>query len=286
MKNTMVHLLFLCVFSGCSEAETKSETEDATCGQESSKRVAVISSLGFARRDNSGQTVGFNLDGVESEIGNADGCGIPDQTSLEGEPGIDSAFSGLLPALEATQAVAVNGLIEDSIKNGELILLLEISRLDDWENDECADFSILRGEGAPMIGTDGELLDAQSFKRSDLPTGNVDGIQINDGVFTAQSFDYMLPVQVLDVFVEFSMKNTRLWGQNHPDGSISGYFGGSVPLEDFNTLTELTDIGEVSSLLENLLGAAADMDLDADGQCDAISLVFEFESIVAYFYSE
>ena len=64
-----------------------------------------------------------NLDNDETQAGDFMGCGIPEQTRPDGTPGIDSACSGLLPDLEATQAVAINGLIEDAIKAGELILM-------------------------------------------------------------------------------------------------------------------------------------------------------------------
>ena len=149
----------------CSETPKNSTTEN-TCGNVEDSQVAVVSSLGFARRDENGNTSGFDLDDYETITGDAIGCGTPDQTSPEGQTGIDSAFSGLLPALEATQAVAINGLIEDAIKAGELILMLEMTRLEDWQADDCADFSISRGDGAPMIGSDGELLSSQSFKHT------------------------------------------------------------------------------------------------------------------------
>ena len=54
-------------------------------------------------------------------------------------------------------------------------------------------------------------------------------------------------------------------------------------LEDFKTITELNDIGNVGTLLDTLLGQAADIDLDGDGECDAVSLVFTFSGVPAYF---
>ena len=137
-----------------------------------------------------------------------------------------------------------------------------------------------------MIGSDGELLPSQSFARSDLPNSESMGIAVEDGAFIASGFDYQLPLQVLDVYVDFNMKNTKLYGKWEPDGSISGYFGGAVPLDDFRTITDLNDIGDVADLLDGLLSAAADIDLDNDGTCDAISLVFSYEGISAFFYGE
>ena len=127
MKSLFIQILPVLLVA-CSE---KAQTEPEDCGSDTDTVVALVSSLGFARRDEEGHTSGFDLDGDVTELGDSRGCGIPDQTSAEGVPGIDSAFSGILPALEATQAVAVNGLIEDSILSGELLILLELSRVDD-----------------------------------------------------------------------------------------------------------------------------------------------------------
>ena len=137
-----------------------------------------------------------------------------------------------------------------------------------------------------MIGTDGSVLDSQSFSRSDLEPGIVDAVKIEEGEFVASPFDYSLPVQILDVFLEFTMKQTHLWAKFDENGGVHGYFSGGVPLSDFNTLTELNDIGDVDELLESLLAAAADIDLDDDGVCDAISLVFEFQGVEAFFIPE
>ena len=111
-------------------------------------------------------------------------------------------------------------------------------------------------------------------------------IALSSGSFVAGPFDYTLPVQVLDVFVSFTMQDAYLSGNIRPDGSIHGFFGGSVALDDFKTITELGDIGNVGELLDTLLGQAADMDIDGDGECDAISVVFTFDSVPSFFIEE
>ena len=254
------------------------------CGSVDDRASWVVPHLDFARRDDNGQGLGFDIDGHTTSAGDSDGCGIADITSPDGAQGIDSAFSGILPTLEATQAVAVSGLIEDSIKSGELLIVPELTRLDSLEDDSCADFGLWRGEGVPMIGTDGELLDAQTFERSDHEPGEVSGVVLEDGTFLAAPFEYTLPVQILDVFVTFHMQRTHLEMTLDEDGTMQGRFGGAVPLTDFDVITELDDIGDVGELLEGLLPYAADIDLDDDGTCDAMTIVFEIEGTEAFFY--
>ncbi|MAA79725.1 MAG: hypothetical protein CL916_10735 [Deltaproteobacteria bacterium] len=277
-------MLFSFLFYACTQ-EQPTDYDQSTCGTPN-EQVAVITSMDFARRDDDGAALGFNLDNHETDFGDNEGCGLQDISAPDGSSGIDNAFSGLLPALEATQAVAINGLIEDSLRNGELILLLELSYINDLENDTCMNFGLWRGEGTPMIGTDGSVLDGQSFSRSTLDPGLVETIPLSNSSFIAGPFDYTLPVQVLDVFVSFTMQEAYLSGNIRSDGSIYGYFGGSVALDDFKAITELGDIGNVGELLDTLLAQASDMDIDGDGECDAISLVFTFDSVQSFFIEE
>jgi len=261
---------------------------DDTCGRVEDAESWVVTSLDFARRDEAtGQGLGFDIDGHVTSNGDSEGCGLADISDPDGNPGIDSAFSGLLPTLEATQAVAVSGLIEDSIKSGELLVMSELTRVESLEDDECADFGLYRAEGVPLIGTDGELLDAQTFHRSaEVEPGLVSGVVLRDGAFVASGFSYDLPVQVLDVFVTFHTQDVSLYQQVDEDGRVWGYFGGAVPLSDFEVITSLPDIGDVGELLAGLLPYAADMDLDGDGECDAITITFEYEGTEAWFYED
>ena len=277
----MYAALYTVLFS-CTPSTKLGDSSRKECGAEHTQ-VAVITSMDFARRDANNQALGFNLDGYDTEFGDSEGCGLPDISSPTGANGIDNAFSGLLPALESTQAVAINGLIEDSLRNGELIMMIELSYINDMQNDTCMDFGLWRGEGTPMIGTDGTVLDGQSFSRSTLSPGIVESIVLENGAFVAGPFDYTLPVQVLDVFITFTMQETYLYGEIREDGSIHGYFGGGVALSDFQTITELGDIGTVGTLLDSLLTQAADLDIDDDGDCDAISLVFTYDTVPSFF---
>ena len=259
---------------------------EESCGDPTQTESWVVTKLDFARRDETtGRALGFDIDDHVTSSGDREGCGLEDLEDPDGNPGIDSAFSGLLPTLEATQAVAVSGLIEDSIKSGELLVMAELGGVDSLEDDRCVDFGLWRAEGVPMIGTDGELLDAQTFERSDqVEPGLVQGVEIVDGSFVAAPFSYDLPVQVLDVFVTFHTQDVHLYQELREDGTVWGYFGGAVPLTDFDVITELGDIGDVGELLEGLLPYAADTDLDDDGECDAITITFEYEGTEAWFY--
>jgi hypothetical protein len=68
----------------------------------------------------------------------------------------------------------------------------------------------------------------------------------------------------------------------HDDGTVTGEFGGAIPIAQILEITNYAiDFGD---LLEDLLNLAADMDPDASGDCQSISLTFTFEGRTAFFY--
>lgn len=253
--------------------------DEPDCGDPTESRVALITSLDFARQEENGVSRGFDLDGVDGT------CNKDDLVHPDGTGSIDNAFSHLLPALEATEAVAINGLLSDSINSGELLLLPEMTKVDDDRNDECVDVAIWRGEGSPLLGTDGLVLEDQSFGRNtDVDPGQVTGVSLVDGVVTGGPFEMDLPIQVLDFNSIFSMSQGQLRVEWHDDGTVTGEFGGAIPIAQILEITNYAiDFGD---LLEELLYLAADLDPDENGDCQSISLTFTFEGRSAYFYED
>jgi hypothetical protein len=261
--------------------------EPETCDDLSDTEVVVISSLLFSRADEAGVCAGFDLDGLTTAAGDEPGCRIPDYTSPEGLPGVDNAFARLIPALELTEARAVEGLIAAAIESGELLLAIELEDVDSPTDDGCVNLNVLRATGEPMIGTDDTMLPGQTFDRdASLPGSRVEGLRIEGGSFEAGPLDLTLPIQVLDASLEFHMTQGRVHGTIDPEtGAMTGYFGGSVDWAYLADVAASQGVDPtVAALLENLLSANADMDLDGDGACGEISVTFVFEAVPAYFF--
>ncbi|MCB9777634.1 MAG: hypothetical protein H6742_03640 [Alphaproteobacteria bacterium] len=284
----MSPLLFLLACAGEGPADTDSgagSPDYGECGNPDDSWVGVMTSVTFARRADDGTTVGFDLDDHVSENGDSAGCGHADLSSADGVEGIDSAFSGLWPALAATEAGAVEGLMQDSITNGELLLILELERLDDVADDECVDLNLWRGTGTPLVGTDGVLLDSQTFATtSTTAPSSVPGIAVADGIVEGGPFDFDLPLQVLDVELDFHITGAYLHAELVSEDEFHGYLAGVVPLEDILLIAAEEDLGSTADLLENLVTLAADIDLSGGGACDGLSIVLEFTGTRAFLY--
>jgi hypothetical protein len=265
------------------EDSTKKKGGDGVC-EGGDSMTGVVSRLTFGRQEPMGVTWGFDLDGVDSTSTDPQGCYKADMVDPEGNTGIDSAFSGLVPALEATEAAAIEGLIEDSILTGELQLLFTIDGVDDPANDDCVSVEVAEGSEAPLLATDGTLLDWQTLTRDPtVARERASQLALEDGTVTATDLELHLALEVLGEPVIFDMMAGAMRIDVADDGYMSGFFGGGVAIAQIMAVSDSDEIG-ISELVESLVTTAADLNPGADGQCEELSITFEFEATPAYLF--
>jgi hypothetical protein len=267
----------------CADPEETVPVVDQ-CDDVGENHLLVLQRLTFVRQQE-GISEGFDLDGVTSPLSGPTGCGIADLTAPEGQAGVDNAFSYLIPALELTEAAAVEGLIQSTIDSGELLIALELSELDDPQQDECVDMWVGRAVGVPLRGTDGRLLSGQTFDPDpDAPSFTVPDVILQDGTFEVP-VEMRIPVTIFDVSLDFALLDGRLRGQLLPDGSAVGLFAGGVEVDSILqvALEENVDPG-LHDILAALLGTWSDLAPDENGECTQISMTFAFEAVPAFWY--
>ena len=279
-----LRVLPLVLLLACTpEKGQKGHKNPGTCGG-GDTLTGVVSALTFGRQEPLGVTWGFDLDGIESSIADPKGCYKADMVDPDGNSGIDSAFSGLVPALEATEGAAVEGLIEDSILEGELQLLFSITGVDDPMNDDCVTLEVAEGMEPPLLATDGTILDWQTLTRDlDVPVVRSAELEMIDGTVVGRDMNLHLALEILGEPVIFDMKAGAMRLDIDDDGYMSGFMGGGVAIEQIFAVSNSSEIG-ISELIESLVTTAADMSPDASGQCEQLSITFEFEATPAYLF--
>jgi len=279
----VTRLLPLILLLACSPEKGDQGKKNAGVCKGGDSMTGVLSNLTFGRQEPLGVTWGFDLDGHDSSIADAEGCYRADLVDPNGKSGIDSAFSGLVPAIEATEGAAIEGLIEDSILAGELQMLFSIDGVDDPLNDDCVTMEISEGLDPPLLATDGSILDWQTLTRdAAVPTVRSRNLKLVDGSVVGRGVGLHLELEVLGEPVIFDM-DANIQIDIDDEGYMSGYFGGGVDIEQIFAISESDEIG-ISELIESLVTSAADMTPGVGGQCEQLSVTFEFEAIPAYVF--
>ncbi len=237
---------FFVLLSCAQPDETPSDAKESVC-TEAHELSYVLNHIEYARRHD-GVAWGFNIDGLHSDDQDDDGCNKADLVDPLGNTGIDNGLSSLIPALDMTEASAVEGLIQDSINTGELLMMLRMSGLDtipttpERHSDECVSIEFLRASGTPMVGTDGTILDSQSFTRSDFPSATKQ-TTMQDGSVMIEGVPLSLEIQVLDKYLTFEMYPGGVYAQILPDGTIEGFFGGALPIDYLFEIAAFDEVG-------------------------------------------
>ena len=281
----------LAVAVGCGGEPAKDSAVASggdTCGQPEDTTVLVITSLNFTRETSATESEGFDLDGVVSTGSDAEGCGHADYTSSDGTPGIDNAIAALIPVLESIGAGAVESLINDAITSGELLILAELQRVDSVSDDACVDLELHRGEGVPLMGTDGELQMDQTFAVDpSRPTTFTEGGTIQDGVFAIEGVTIALPVQILDEFIELELEGSAMRLVLQEDGSVAGRLAGGMSASSLGgQIGAISDIGGLQDVVPPLLEQAADLWPDENGNCTHISVGMDVTARRAFLLPE
>lgn len=233
-----------------------------------------------------GVSEGFDIDERTSDEYDDLGCEIEDYTSPDGTPGIDNAFAQILPYLSLTEAVALEPLIADAIQSGQLMLVVELSGVDDEVDDACVDMDILRGSGTPLVGTDDVVVAGQTVERD--PDGPVSGsadVPLVDGAVTARPVDVAVSFQVLDAAIDFELLQGAIRIQINADGTATGLFAGGLDVASLVHFTQGAGIDDgLVATLEVLLGEAADLEPDETGACQQISVTLAFEAVPVWIF--
>ena len=280
---------FVCLVMSCGPAEKDGEEgasgrDAAVCGDPEDTQAFVVTSMSFTREQSDGVIAGFDLDGVDSASGDAEGCGHADYSSPSGASGIDNAFAPLVDVLESIGAGAVEGLIEDAINSGELLLLLELEAVDDVRDDACVDMGVYRGQGIPLLDTNGDIQMDQTIALDPAqPSSFAQGGRISAGTFEINGVQVFLPVQILDEFFEFDMVGGGVRLAWQEDGTVAGELAGGVAVSAIaGQIGAIDDIGGLQDVVPPLLEQAADLWPDETGTCTHISIGFDITARPAF----
>ncbi|MCB9680764.1 MAG: hypothetical protein H6733_04760 [Alphaproteobacteria bacterium] len=278
MRHAVLPLLAL------AAACTPPGTDDAP---EADTTVMLAAEVGFLGADEEGLSDGFDLDGVATERGSPNGCGMPDYANAAGVTGIDNSFAGLIPIIELAGGQALAGLVQEAVDMGELLIMFQV---DDWEAaapGDCVHATMLRGLGDPVIGGDDRILPFQTFDPNPaFPVADVTCAAVQDDrSVVLDGFEYRLPLRVLDETIDLTLHGGKASLTPTEDGWRVLIAGGISIQELKDNILGFDALP--ASLISTVLGALdLRADLAPDGSCTQMSTVIAAEAVPAFFFDE
>ena len=280
---TLLATLFI---AACSGGELEGPSEAAPVAKTDTRtRGFILTDLGFTRQTEPGKRVGFDLDDRRSDASDDRACFKVDAEDYEGRVGIDNELSGLIPVVDGVFQGAVDGLIQSSIRDGQLVLTGELRGVDDLVNDPAVEFVFQVGKKAhPSLGTDGVIEGFQTFD-PDLssPANSTTKGRIENGVFYAGPLSLALPIAIFDVSFVLHIQDARFRANVAEDGSMEGLLGGGIIIQELlDGVKQGAGVEQNLPMIKLAMNASADLAPDEDGVCRQLSSALSFKSKPAF----
>ncbi|MCO4744857.1 MAG: hypothetical protein KC912_08710 [Proteobacteria bacterium] len=254
------------------------------CSAPQDAQLWLIDSLSLTSQPKPGFVSGFNLDGVVSPEDDAASCGHGDLIGLDGTPGVDNAFSTLMPAMEVVAGDAVAGLVQAAIDDGDLLVTIEVDAGEDANTMEVG-----RAVGPALVGADGRLVAGQTLDvDTELPSSSTEEISFAGPLTRGHGLELDLPLSVLGYALDFTLHDAIV-EIDVEEGHAEGRLAGLISLDQMDpTLDFVNSNGDpqIAEPVRSALEANADVDLDDDGDCRYISFTVHYTAIPAWLFTE
>jgi hypothetical protein len=271
----------------------------------------AINALDIARPTPEGIAAGFNLDSRVSDDTDESTCFHADFTSPppDNEPGIDNQLGPIIDAVGGSFDVA--GSVRDAIAAGDLIILVELTDVDDLTNDPLVGLSLLLAArktcmadadcttswtcdtmamecrppvDAMMVITPGGTFDVATtsyMADGTTPLIHIDGAIVS-GRFRGGPLDINLVLPVMGTELALNIRTAQV--RFNPTATVltNGVIGGALDVEE--TVTALVAVAPDTipeSLARSVLSAQADLEIDAEGACQSVSIGLTVSGVTA-----
>jgi len=253
----------------------------------------VINTLNIGQPEPGGDpdvVPGFNLDGRVSGEDDSFGCFHPDFRSgpPDNEVGVDNQLGPILSSIG--MSIDIEGEITMNINDGTLLIVAEVSGVDDLMNDDCVTLNLMLGtmEGlsvmTPMLGADGLLAPGQTFNIDSRSVGLVTSQgEIRNGRLRSGPVDInlSLPVQGMTLVLNIRQALVRF---NVAAATLqSGLIGGALNTEEtVSAIVAIAPDDIPESLARSILEGQADLEpTGVAGACQAVSVGLVFDAVEA-----
>ncbi len=233
---------------------------------------------------------GFDLDGAAS-TGDGGLCPQADYTGIDGLPGVDYAFLGIIDMIRPIRPDQVaRGVLANAPSEGLINFGIRLSGVESLENDDSIEVFVAPTTEVPLRGTDGRIIPRSSVPIDPNPAWqNTFRGQILDGVLTTEPADFTLGninlIIVFDRVLELKDARIRATFEEVREGVIEV---DSILAGWWATDNMIETIGEVVLAIganDGELQCSAEMwaDGSSDGtSCDMTSMIFKTVSVSGF----
>lgn len=295
MKRWMWSALLGLVFLGCGpDEEPESEPEESPGVFAdyfddggyilNDSHALIIREISFFGKHEDGSLEGFDLDQKASDGNDDSTCGHADLADSSGNAGIDNQVGAIWNApLKPLVGEATYALLNGAINEGRFLMAMELTGVDDVQNDDDVSLRFFRATADPYVGTFGFIAPDQTYYvDTEFPSTTIENLQIVNGELTAGPVEFQIPIDVLNEFFIVTVTTGKVRLKIGDDGSASGFLGGVINVADVLEEGYQTNASQEFRVVTPFFLANTDMLPNTDGGCDGISMAIRIEATTGF----
>ena len=258
---------------------------------------------GFLTLDGPATVYGLDLDGVVSRRTGSSGatCAHDDFVDHDGATGIDNQFWRLMGCVRGYRPNDLVDRLQESnvsIKEASYAILLEITGMDDAQNDDEIEVQLLSA-GAPVaMNAVDDVMAHVSITAHENPRYHNAAARgrIENGILTTEPVDLRIKVKQQTSDNEYWLRAARIRAEVGDDGRIKGVVGAYWDIANLFSVLNDQNIGDrpqgrnaanargfMCAGIYHAMPRVADGHPDPEtGQCTSISTAIVFEAVPAF----
>lgn len=231
---------------------------------------------------------GFDLDGMDSGEGSTASDADCEEYNVDYispyDPvvGVDDAVAGLKSTLDGLLTGGVDGEFQRLLEDGELLLLVRVSEIDDPRDDSEVAVTLYLADppsGGVVVARDGRLAPDQAFSAMELGSGRG---PLEGGRARVSLGSYVVPLDPPSQVFPPSVVRTILAFDLCSDGLERGVLAGSSSVDDLVAAGVVTN-PDLEDTLRSIYESTADLAPSAadPAVCEQMSFSYELEGVAA-----
>jgi len=206
-----------------------------------------------------------------------------DGFDLDQDGDIDNALANLFEEQFIADLLGgdPNTWITKQVEDGDLNLLFDLGALHDLADDPALTIDILLGEPVGADAVDGYLVQCDSLTEAGDAASHFDNVTMTAGKLQGGPGEFRFKMTFAQD-TELVFRDARIAATLSEDGSTltNGMIGGTLVLSELEAvLANDPEVGgEFLVLVMGYLKSVADLDLDDDGETDAMTAAFGFKA--------
>lgn len=249
----------------------------------------------FQTLEGGGRIDGFDLDGlVSSKSAPAENeCAHDDFSGYSGEGGYDFNLWRALGCIRGNQPGEIQDtIIDGSVRDGSSTILIEVSGVDDENEDDSVSVRVFASTEAPATAADGSLLPFGTLSAHPDPRyhGTTGPGSIEGRVITAGPADFRWRFNIQIVETDLSLNDAYVRLEILDDGTARGQLFGYTSVDEMYEIfgrqagqAGAEALGYTCSGLWRALNDQADGNFDpTTGSCSSLSVAYRFEAVPVF----